>query len=114
LLNIQRVEHPHAVRSIDSQWRSISGKREGEVYRHVAMHGAPAEFAELRRRNPILRPGPSNVFSRLAVTKQTHQSADVRQSQAYLNRDQAAVEVAEVAGARTLLIVPMLKETPLT
>jgi GAF domain-containing protein len=84
--------------------------REGEVYRHVAMHGAPAEFAELRRRNPLLRPAPSNVFSRLAVTKQAHQTVDARQSQAYLDRDQAAVEIVEVAGARTLLIVPMLKE----
>jgi signal transduction histidine kinase len=84
--------------------------REGEVYRHVAMHGAPTEFAELRRRNPMLRPGPRNDFSRLAITKQTHQTTDVRESQAYLDGDQAAVEVAEIAGARTLLIVPMLKE----
>src|SRR5262249_36288807 len=86
---------------------------EGEAFRHVATHGAPSAFAESRRRSPVVRPGPKGSLARIAATKQVQHVADIRTGQGYLDRDPAAVELAESAGARTLLGVPMLKENEL-
>src|SRR5262249_19784389 len=84
---------------------------EGDVFRYVAMHGAPPAFAELRRRNPVV---PTvGVLARAAATKQVQHIADITTEQPYLDRNPAALEFADVAGARTLLGVPMLKDNDL-
>src|SRR5467141_4158849 len=54
--------------------------------------------------------------SGLAAVVSTHQVAhihDVRNSPAYLAGASGAVEMADVAGARTIVVVPMLKENEL-
>ena len=38
------------------------------------------------------------------------QIEDVRASAAYLKRAQATVEIAELGGARTIVVVPMLRD----
>src|SRR5262245_3535023 len=81
---------------------------EGDCFRNVALHNAPAEFAELRRRNPVI--SPSTVMVRMRETKQPVQHADMTTMPGYLNRDPSAVALVELAGARTLLSVPMLKQ----
>src|SRR5262245_27372969 len=84
---------------------------EGDVFRYVAMHGAPPAFAELRRRNPVV---PTvGVLARAVATKQVQHIADITTEQTYLDRNPAALEFADVAGARTLLGVPMLKDNDL-
>ena len=84
---------------------------EGDVFRFVAMYGAPPEFAELRRRNPLV-PAEGSL-ARIAATKQVQRVADMKTEQTYLDRMPAAVELADAAGARTLLCVPMLKDNEL-
>src|SRR5215467_10849346 len=84
---------------------------EGDVFRFVAMHDAPPAFAELRRRNPVVPVVGS--LARIAATKQVQQVADIKTVQSYLDRNPATVELADVAGARTLLGVPMLKDNDL-
>jgi hypothetical protein len=64
----------------------------------------------LRRRDPVIRVGPNNPISQVIATKQLQHIADFRKEQAYVERDPPAVALAEVAGARTVVIVPMLKE----
>ena len=86
---------------------------DGSMFRVAAMHDAPPEWAELRRRDPVLRIGPTNPLVRVAASKQLQHIADIRTEQAYLDRDRAFVQLADGAGARTLLIVPMLKENEL-
>src|SRR5262245_19079976 len=86
---------------------------EGDVFRFVAMHGAPPAFAELRRRNPVVPTGTVGTLARIAATKQVQHVADITTEQPYLNRHPAALELADVAGARTLLAVPMLKDNDL-
>src|SRR5262245_49718543 len=86
---------------------------EGDVFRFVAMHGAPPAFAELRRRNPVVPTGTVGTLARIAATKQVQHVADITTEQPYLNRNPAALELADVAGARTLLAVPMLKDNDL-
>ena len=39
-------------------------------FRHVALHGAPPAYAELRQREPVVRPHPEAPLGRLARTKQ--------------------------------------------
>ncbi len=86
---------------------------DGDAFRMVAMHGAPPAWDELRRRDPVIRPAPNNPLARVAKTKQLHHFTDVRTEQGYIEREPAVVALAELAGARTVLVVPMLKEDEL-
>jgi signal transduction histidine kinase len=86
---------------------------DGNAFRMAAMHGAPPAWDELRRREPVVRPGPNNLLSRLAARKQLQHVLDTRTEQAYVEREAAFVGLVEVSGARTLVAVPMLKEDEL-
>jgi two-component system, NtrC family, sensor kinase len=87
--------------------------REGDAFRIVAMHNAPPAFAEARRLQPLVRPGPGTGLYRVASTKQVVHIADIRAEQPYLEREPLSVTMVERAGARTLLVVPMLKDDEL-
>ena len=102
----------NAVRICEAKFGTMLRAEEGG-YRVVAMHGPPPAYAEERRRNPVLRVGPTNPLARVAASKQLEHIADIRVDQAYLTRDPAFVVLADDAGARTLLMVPMLKENKL-
>jgi GAF domain-containing protein len=80
---------------------------EADAFRVVAQHNAPRAFAELRRREPLVRGRP---ISRVVETKQVVQIADVREHVASNEADKDAVAFAKVSGVRTLLMVPMLKD----
>ncbi len=86
---------------------------EGEAFRAVALNGLPAALAEERQRAPIVRPGPEIPLGRLALTKQVIHIADIRNEQAYLDGFPPIVALVDLGGARTLLLVPMLKEREL-
>ena len=74
------------------------------------MHNPPPAYAEARRRNPIVNPSPQNALGRAIATKRLVHIADYSQEDAYKQGDPAAVSIVELAGARTFIIVPMLKE----
>jgi GAF domain-containing protein len=82
---------------------------EDGAFRTVALHNAPAAFAEERRRNPVLRPHPGTGLGRVVATKQTVQIADAQAEPAY-RADPARAAFLQLAGARTFVTVPMLKE----
>src|SRR5262245_27990855 len=86
---------------------------DGDAFRIVAMHGAPLEWDALRRREPVIRFSPHNPLGRVVATKQLQHIIDFRLEQSYIEREPAPVALAEVAGARTVLVVPMLKENEL-
>jgi GAF domain-containing protein/CheY-like chemotaxis protein/anti-sigma regulatory factor (Ser/Thr protein kinase) len=86
---------------------------DGDAFRIVAMHGAPLEWDALRRRDPVIRFSPANPLGRVVATKQLQHITDFRLEQSYIEREPAPVALAEVAGARTVLVVPMLKENEL-
>jgi signal transduction histidine kinase/CheY-like chemotaxis protein/putative methionine-R-sulfoxide reductase with GAF domain len=79
---------------------------EAEAYRMVAMHDVPPAFAEKRRLEPVFRPAPETAIGQVARTKQVCQIADARAG-SYPSA------LVELAGARTILAVPMLKEDEL-
>src|SRR5207342_2191267 len=80
---------------------------EGDTFRHVALHGAPQAYLEERRREPVIRPRPGSDLDRIRRTKQIVQIADMK------TEDAATPAIIELAGARTLLNVPMLKDDEL-
>src|SRR5262249_37231989 len=87
--------------------------REGDALRIVAMHNGPPALAEARRLQSLVRPGPGTGLYRVASTKQVVHIADIRAEQPYLEREPSSVTMVERAGARTLLVVPMLKDDEL-
>jgi GAF domain-containing protein len=77
-------------------------------FRHVASHGVPDPYRQFREREPVLRPGPEHPLSRITATKQlVHISDQATEPEHRRGR------LAALAGARTLLGVPMLKEDKL-
>src|SRR3974390_169515 len=79
------------------------------AFQAVAVHNAPPVYAEIRKRGQI-RPGRGTGLGRLAETRQVVHIADLKAEPAYAARDPLAVTGFEVAGIRTLLAVPMLRE----
>ena len=86
---------------------------ENRAFRTVAMHNVPQELAELRRREPLVPADPQTGLGRVLATKKLVHITDYAEDAAYKHRAPAAVTLVEIAGARTLFVVPMLKETEL-
>jgi two-component system NtrC family sensor kinase len=84
----------------------------GGAYHLAAVHNAPPALVEARKRGSI-RPGPSTTLGQLARTRQVVHFPDLMAEQAYLERDPFAVAGVELAGVRTLISVPMLKDNEL-
>jgi GAF domain-containing protein len=85
----------------------------GSTFQVAATLGAPKEWVEIRRREPFIHLSGDRPLTQVVATKQVQHVADLRNERAYIERDPVFVPLVEVAGARTLLIVPMLKESEL-
>ena len=83
--------------------------REGDAFRTVALHGATAEYTEARWRAPLIRPAADTGLGRVLETKQVVQIADVRAVAGYVDNPVQA-PIVQLAGVRSKLSVPMLKE----
>jgi GAF domain-containing protein len=82
---------------------------DGDVFNVEAVHNVPAEFAAVHRHEPI-RPHPHGGHAEILRTKQVVHTEDLRKGQAYLDGDPAVVAVSDLGGARTIIVVPMLKD----
>jgi GAF domain-containing protein len=89
-------------------WRT-----EGEGFRPVALHGVPPALAEMRQREQVFHLGPEIPLGRIAQTKRLEHIADATKELAYVNGLQPFREFVDVFGARTFVLVPMLKDTAL-
>jgi signal transduction histidine kinase len=85
---------------------------ESEGLRAVAVHNAPPAFAEARRQS-LVPPGQNTAVSRVITSKEVEQVDDIAADPAYRQRDPLRVALVELVGARTLVVVPMLKEDEL-
>ena len=85
---------------------------DGDAFRAVAFHNAPPAYVEHRKRGQI-RPSPGTALGRLRSTKQVVHIADITAEQAYTEGDPFFVTAVGLGGYRTLLSVPMLKESDL-
>ena len=101
----------NAVRLCDAKFGNLFLYQDG-AFGAVAMHNAPPAYAAQRIHKP-LRPGPDTALARVARTKQPAQIEDMKAEPAYAARDPVMVAGVELAGIRTMLAVPMLKENEL-
>jgi GAF domain-containing protein len=76
----------------------------------LARFGVPAPIMEFIVKRGAIRPNESAPIMRAVKTKRVVHVVDYRKDQAYIERDPFAVFGVEIAGVRTLLIVPMLKD----
>ena len=89
---------------------------DGAEFRTVALHGAPPALAEARRREPVIRPAPKTALGRAVAIKETVQIADVQAEPGYFDDVPPGLsgpQMARLAGARTIIAVPMLKNNEL-
>jgi two-component system, NtrC family, sensor kinase len=84
---------------------------EGDALRMAALYGdLPRAFKEQWRSGRVFRPHPDVAPARAVRTRKVVHVADLREDRAYLSGDPLPVAGVEVAGIRTLLVIPMLKE----
>ena len=86
---------------------------DGDGFRAVALHGVPPTLGAARPRDQIFRFDPEAPLGRLAGTKRLVHVADITEEPSYRKGFRPLVELADMFGARTLLLVPMLKEQTL-
>jgi len=108
--SLQPVFHTmleNATRICEAKFGILSLK-EGDVYRVVAMHNAPPAFAELRRREPNFRPAGQmgRIMAEAIANKRAVQVADI----AAYKDDPLDCAFGEATQARSIIVVPMLKE----
>jgi signal transduction histidine kinase/DNA-binding response OmpR family regulator len=97
----------HATRLCEASYGAMWLK-EGDLFRNAAFHGAlPAAYIEQWRSARVGRIAP---LGRVAQSRRPLQIADLREDQTYLDGYPLTVTAVDVAGIRTLALVPMLKE----
>ena len=83
---------------------------ENNMFRVVVLHNAPKAFAELRRPQATVNFGPKHPLARQIATKQVLYIADVTTDAVYIEGDPSFAQFGDIAGPRTSLNVPMLKD----
>ena len=101
----------NAVRLCEAKFAMLFLYEENQ-FRAVAKWNIPPAYGEFLEKNTILA-DPKVPLGRVAITKQPVQVEDVLLDQSYIEGFPGMVGVAEDGGARTLLQVPMLKESEL-
>ena len=102
----------NAVRLCDAHFGNLH-LRHGELFRLAAWHAPPAFAQAVAERGPLLRPGPLIPLARVVTSKRFVHVLDYAEEPAYKQRDPVAVRMVELARARTIIVVPMLKESEL-
>ncbi len=83
---------------------------EGDAFRVGAMHNMSPDFAERFRREPVFHASPLAPVSRATASKEFVHIVDLTEDAAYKQRDPPVAAVVDEGGARSMLVVPMLKE----
>jgi signal transduction histidine kinase len=86
--------------------------RDGDVFRNVALYNVPEPLQAVRL-NEVIRPHPQSGLARLIRTRQVVHVEDLTTTPAYREGDPVVRTTADLGGARTLVLVPMVKESEL-
>jgi two-component system, NtrC family, sensor kinase len=81
---------------------------ENGTFRTVALHRVPEAY--LSQMQLSFRPHPKSGLARVGRAHEVVQIADLRQEEPYLEGNAAARALADLAEARTVVVVPMLKD----
>src|SRR5438045_7799776 len=79
----------------------------GDTFDAVAFHNMPPAYTA-QRQGLQVHPHPESGLAAVVRTHQVVHIDDMRTSPAYLAGDPSVVGMADIAGARTRVIVPML------
>jgi GAF domain-containing protein len=82
--------------------------REGDTFRISATHGAPPDYLEFLNKERVFRLDPKYGLGQLVKTKQLYNLADI--STAATHGDKLREATIHLAGARSLMALPMLKD----
>jgi PAS domain S-box-containing protein len=82
---------------------------DGVNFHSAAVRGVPAAFAEYRAKHPPQN-SPSSPLARMLATKGPLHIPDLLADEGYRSLDFQGRAVGELGGARTILVVPMLKD----
>src|SRR3974390_2269121 len=82
--------------------------REGDAFRIGATYGAPPAFVDYLRTEQVFRPDPRTGLGQMLRTKDVYQLADITAVPTL--GDKLREATIDLAGARTLIGVPMLKD----
>jgi two-component system, NtrC family, sensor kinase len=85
---------------------------EGDIVRQVALYNVPPAYADVFGTRTF-RPHPKGGAGQVIRTKQVAHIADLRTNPGYLEGDPIIVALSDLAGARTFVIVPMLRDNKL-
>lgn len=85
---------------------------DGESFTIAADYNVPAAFATSRK-GLAIRPRPESALAEVVRTRAVVHVRDVQDTPAYLAGGPGVRAISDVAGARTIVIVPMLKENEL-
>ena len=85
---------------------------EGGAFRIAAVHNVPHAFAEAGLSRE-LRPHPMGGHAQVIRTRDVVHIDDIRTLAPYREGDPAVVAISDLGGARTIVLVPMLKENDL-
>jgi GAF domain-containing protein len=81
-------------------------------FRPVAQYNVPSAYAAWLAQTPF-QPHPQSGLGTVARTHQVVHIEDIRTLPPYLDSNPSVVKLADLAGARTYFVVPMLKEDDL-
>jgi two-component system, NtrC family, sensor kinase len=82
---------------------------DGEKYDAVAAYNVPTEFAKTQLNKQFIA-HPKSALGTVAATHRPFHVEDIRTEPPYLEGHPAVVALSDIAGARTLVVVPMLKD----
>ena len=99
----------NATRVCGAEFGSMVLIEDGDTMRSAALYNAPPELVAARA-NWTFKIHPQSSIGRAFREKRVIQTEDLRQSATYLEGNRSSVELAELGGARTIVVVPMLRD----
>jgi GAF domain-containing protein len=99
----------NATRICEATCTVLWGYNKDGTARMVSAVGVPGEVETLLQREDY-RPGPLHPVSRIVQTRQVLHIPDFREDPSYLGGDPVAVAGVEMAGVRSLVVVPEVKD----
>src|SRR5262249_50539348 len=85
---------------------------DGTRFHHAALHGVPAPYAQFHANNPAAY-GPESGPGRVLAGKRVVQFVDLKDSDLYRSGEANRRAIVDLAGARSMVLVPLLKDDAL-
>src|SRR5262249_41460319 len=100
----------NATRLCEASFGALLLHEGGGAFRIAGLHNAPLAYVEVQRRKPVARATALTPHGRVAATRELLHITDLAEDYAYKEHDPLTMWFVEATGARTLVLVPMLKE----